>query len=119
VVCVFSSTNTALHAPHSPLTRAPPPPLSIAVDGGEENAALNALKARLQPQAIAADGSLLPNVARLDGKESGYVSFPTWSTADGPNKDGAGDPLGSLFVPAEADTPITLKDLWFWKPSAT
>lgn len=87
-------------------------------DGGEKNDALNDLKSRLQPQAIAADGSLLPNVARLVGKESGYAPTPTWCTADAVDEDGAGDPLGAVFVPAEADTPITLNDLWFWKTSA-
>lgn len=99
-----------------PLTCARPSPRRS--DGGEHNAAINVIKARLQPQAIMADGTQLPNVARLVGSESGYAPYPTWSTADGPDEDGSGDPLGSVFVPAEADTPVTMRDLWFWKPDA-
>jgi hypothetical protein len=40
-----------------------------------------------------------------------------WSTADAPDEDGAGSPDGAYFVPAEADTTVSLTDLWFWKPS--
>jgi alpha-L-fucosidase len=86
-------------------------------DGGEKNDELNALKMQLQPNAIAADGTQLPNVARLVGKESGYAGYPVWSTADAPDEDGAGSPDGAYFVPAEADTTVSLTDLWFWKPT--
>jgi len=51
------------------------------------------------------------------GKESGFAGYPTWSTAAAPDADGAGDPAGAFFVPAEADTTISLTDLWFWKPT--
>jgi alpha-L-fucosidase len=94
-----------------------PFPLQYCSDGGEKNDKLNALKAQLQPQAIAADGTGSLNIARLVGKESGYASYPNWNTADGADEDGAGSPTGALFVPAEADTTISLTDLWFWKPS--
>ena len=77
---------------------------------------LNALIAELQPTAIQADGSQPPNLARLVGSESGFAPYPTWSTTDGPAQDGSGDPAGSVFCPAEADTPIALNDAWFWKP---
>jgi alpha-L-fucosidase len=39
-----------------------------------------------------------------------------WSTTDAAAKDGSGDMMGSLFCPAEADTPVAAKDAWFWKP---
>ena len=89
----------------------------IWFDGGEHNVPLNTLIQELQPNAIQADGSQLPNVARLVGSESGFAPYPVWSTTDGAAQDGSGDASGSLFCPAEADTPIALNDAWFWKPS--
>ena len=58
-----------------------------------------------------------PNYARLVGQESGFAPYPVWSTDDTPAQDGSGDPLGPLFVPAEADTPVAANDAWFWKPN--
>ena len=77
---------------------------------------MNSLIAELQPNAIQADGSQLPNVARLVGSESGFAPYPVWSTTNGPAQDGSGDPTGATFCPAEADPPIALNDAWFWKP---
>ncbi len=91
----------------------------IWFDGGENNVAMNELIASLQPQAVAVDGTLTPNVARLVGKESGYAPYPVWSTDVASAKDGSGDPNGGVFVPAEADTPIAMGDAWFWKPATT
>ena len=79
-------------------------------DGGENNVPLNELIAKLQPQAISADGTQLPNVARLVGSESGYAPYPVWSTTTAPARDGSGDPAGGVFCPAEADTPIAEND---------
>jgi len=89
----------------------------IWFDGGEDNIPLNALIAELQPGAVQADGSQPPNVARLVGEESGYAPDPTWCTTNAAAQDGSGDPAGSVFCPAEADTPIALNDAWFWKPA--
>ncbi len=86
----------------------------IWFDGGEDNKAMNDLIVELQPHAIATCGTQPPNLARLVGKESGYAGYPVWSTAAGPNSNG--DPMGRMFVPAEADTPIAAADAWFWKP---
>ena len=86
-------------------------------DGGERNDPMNELIKRLQPQAIAADGTAPPNFARLVGSESGYAPYPVWSTTNNAAQDGSGDPAGSLFCPAEADSPVAEKDAWFWKPA--
>jgi hypothetical protein len=91
----------------------------IWFDGGENNVPMNDLIAKLQPQAIATDGTQAPNYARLVGRESGFAPYPVWSTVNTPASDGSGDPLGKLFVPAEADTPIANNDAWFWKPATT
>jgi hypothetical protein len=97
--------------------RVPPSPLPpLRFDGGENNAPLNAIIAELQPQAIVTDGTQGPNFARLVGQESGYAPYPVWSTTNGPAQDGSGVPGGTTFVPAEADTPVTTRDGWFWKP---
>lgn len=88
----------------------------IWFDGGENNVAMNDLIARLQPQAIATDGTQAPNIARLVGRESGFAPYPVWSTTTAAAQDGSGDPMGRLFCPAEADTPIAKSDAWFWKP---
>ena len=63
-----------------------------------------------------ADGTQAPNFARLVGQESGYAPYPVWSTTAAAAQDGSGDPLGSVFCPAEADTPVAENDAWFWKP---
>ena len=97
-----------------PLASLPP-----GFDGGENNVPMNDLIAKLQPQAIATDGTQAPNYARLVGRESGYAPYPVWSTVNAAASDGSGDPLGRLFCPAEADTPIANEDAWFWKPSTT
>lgn len=89
----------------------------IWFDGGEKNSAMNDLIARLQPQAIATDGTQAPNIARLVGRESGFAPYPVWSTATAAAQDGSGDPMGRVFCPAEADTPIAKADAWFWKPA--
>ena len=89
----------------------------IWFDGGENNVAMNDLIARLQPQAVAVDGTLVPNIARLVGKESGFAPYPVWSTDVARARDGSGDPDGGVFVPAEADTPVAVGDAWFWKPA--
>ncbi len=89
----------------------------IWFDGGEENLPLNTLIAQLQPSAVQADGSQLPNVVRLVGEESGFAPYPNWCTTDAAAQDGSGDPSGAVFCPAEADSPIALNDAWFWKPS--
>ena len=78
---------------------------------------MNDLITKLQPQAIATDGTQGPNYARLVGRESGYAPYPVWSTTNNAAQDGSGDPMGRLFIPPEADTPIALSDAWFWKPS--
>jgi alpha-L-fucosidase len=91
--------------------------LEIWFDGGENNIALNNLIAELQPQAIATDGTQGPNYARLVGQESGFAPYPVWSTTTGPAQDGSGTPGGGYFVPAEADTPVSEEDAWFWKPN--
>jgi alpha-L-fucosidase len=88
-------------------------------DGSENNQPLNELIARLQPQAVLADGTLAPNLARLVGQESGYAPYPVWSTTAAAAQDGSGDPLGAVFCPAEADTPVAEDDAWFWKPATT
>jgi alpha-L-fucosidase len=88
----------------------------IWFDGGENNVAMNDLIKRLQPQAIAADGTAPPNFARLVGAESGFAPYPVWSTAKAAATDGSGDPSGLVFCPAEADTPVAENDAWFWKP---
>ena len=62
---------------------------------------MNDLIKRLQPQAIAADGTAPPNFARLIGGESGYAPMPVWSTVNRPAEDGSGDMMGSVFCPAE------------------
>ena len=109
---------------------------------------MNDLIRRLQPQAIAADGTASPNYARLVGSESGYAPYPVWSTVDAPAQDGSGDMMGKVFCPAEcvlsllplplpfcsppppsrpptpsilcrADTPVAEQDAWFWKPTTT
>ena len=80
------------------LTHTQPP---CRFDGGENNDAMNALIQRLQPQAIAADGTQAPNVARLVGGESGYAPYPVWSTTNRPAEDGSGDMMGAYFCPAE------------------
>lgn len=91
----------------------------IWFDGGENNVEMNALISKFQPQAIATDGTQPPNVARLVGRESGFAPYPVWSTTTAAAQDGSGDPMGALFCPAEADTPIANADAWFWKPSTT
>ena len=91
----------------------------IWFDGGENNVAMNDLIKRLQPQAIAADGTAPPNFARLVGSESGFAPYPVWSTANAPAQDGSGDPAGGTFCPPEADTPVAERDAWFWKPGQT
>lgn len=78
---------------------------------------MNDLIKRLQPQAIAADGTQGPNIARLVGQESGYAPYPVWSTTSAAAVDGSGSPTGGVFCPAEADTPIAEDDGWFWKPN--
>ena len=100
-------------------SRYPGEMFEIFFDGGENNVAMNELIARLQPQAIATDGTQPPNLARLVGRESGFAQYPVWSTAAAAATDGSGDPAGRLFCPAEADTPIAQADAWFWKPSTT
>lgn len=89
----------------------------IWFDGGENNVPLNTLIAQLQPQAIITDGTQGPNYARLVGAESGYAPYPNYCTANGPAADGSGNPAGRYFVPSEADTPVSTKDSWFWKPN--
>ncbi len=90
---------------------------SFAQDGGENNVPLNQLIQQLQPQAIATGGTQGPNWARLVGYESGFAPYPVWSAAAGPN--GQGTPVGPVFCPAEADTPVANQDAWFWKPATT
>ena len=88
----------------------------IWFDGGEDNAALNAVIHEMQPTAIVTCGDAGPNYARLVGAESGFAPYPVWSTNTRPIDSGSGSPTGAFFVPAEADTPIATKDGWFWKP---
>jgi alpha-L-fucosidase len=98
-------------------SRYPSSIFEIWFDGSEHDNRMNALIAKYQPQAISTDGTQAPNVARLVGRESGFAPYPVWSTDDSLAQDGSGDPNGRLFVPAEADTPVALKDAWFWKPN--
>lgn len=73
--------------------------------GTEDN--ITALLAELQPKAVAFQGPG-QNVVRWAGTESGHPRYPMWSTSQdrpgsAPTK-GPGDPNGTKFVPAEADT---------------
>lgn len=72
-------------------------------DGGGGGAALDALIAELQPQAIGIASDLGPNWARLIGDESGFSPYPVWVTPGGTE---SGQPDSAAFQPPEADTPI-------------
>eukprot|EP01052_Picozoa_sp_SAG31_P048113 SAG31_NODE_9923_length_1209_cov_1.507207_1_plen_133_part_10 len=70
-----------------------------------------ALHQELQPDAVAFQGPLVgaqPNLIRWAGTEGGHVKYPFWSASsaqtDSSPKAGAGDPMGNVFAPGEADT---------------
>lgn len=62
-----------------------------------------------------------PNSIRWVGNEHGHAPYPCWSTLrwDGRSlpPDGAGDPDGNAWCPAEVDVSI-LRPRWFWYPGS-
>lgn len=62
-----------------------------------------------------------PNSIRWVGTEHGHAPYPCWSTVrwDGMSTppDGAGDPAGNIWCPAEVDVSI-LRPRWFWYPGS-
>ena len=58
----------------------------------------------LQPHVVAFGAAgLCASPARWVGTESGFAPYPCWSTVKSISDDGAGDPNGSLWIPAETD----------------
>ncbi len=90
--------------------------LGLSPPGGELYPPINQAIRQLQPKALYLGGSADTNNVRLAGQESGFLSYPIWSTADGP---GSGSPTSPTFRPCESDTTVTESDCWFWKPSTT
>jgi hypothetical protein len=88
-------------------TTPPPPPYPHRFDGGytpDQAPGLKNLFATLQPHVVAFGAAgLCASPARWVGTESGYAPYPCWSTASSVNEEGAGNPNGALWIPAETD----------------
>lgn len=74
------------------------------------------LLTQLQPHAVYFGGCAKQNNIRWIGTESGEPSYPIWSTSDDCH-EGAGDPNGNIFCPAESDTTLQEGDHWFQRNS--
>jgi alpha-L-fucosidase len=61
---------------------------------------------------------LCASPARWVGTESGYAPYPCWSTAADIGAQGAGDPDGGLWIPAETDFTLQNGDSWFFSRTA-
>ena len=83
------------------------PLAEVWFDGGytsDQAPVLRQLFAALQPRVVAFGAAgLCANPARWVGTESGYAPYPCWSTVASVGDNGAGDPNGALWVPAETD----------------
>lgn len=81
---------------------------------------VNDILERLAPECITFQGRR-PNSIRWVGTEHGHAPYPCWSTVrwDGTSTppEGAGDPEGNLWCPAEVDVSI-LRPRWFWYPGS-
>lgn len=93
----------------------------IWFDGGvlpveKGGADLAPIQRRLQPQAVTFGGppENPAGLSRWPGNENGVTSYPNWSTVTRANDEGAGNPDGKVWEPAECDAP--LRDTWFWNP---
>ena len=83
------------------------PLAEVWMDGGytpDQAAGLKNLFSTLQPHVVAFGGAgLCASPARWVGTESGFAPYPCWSTVSSISDEGAGDPNGSLWIPAETD----------------
>lgn len=98
------------------------PLAEVWFDGGytpDQVPALKNLFATLQPHVVAFGAAgLCANPARWVGTESGYAPYPCWSTVSTISDNGAGDPDGGLWVPAETDFTLQSGDQWFYNKNA-
>lgn len=88
-------------------------------DGGN-TIPVNDILERLAPGCITFQGRR-PNSIRWVGTEHGHAPYPCWSSVrwDGKSSppEGAGDPDGNAWCPAEVDVSI-LRPRWFWYPGS-
>jgi len=81
---------------------------------------VNDILDRLAPDCITFQGRR-PNSIRWVGTEHGHAPYPCWSTVRWDSRstppDGAGDPAGNAWCPAEVDVSI-LRPRWFWYPGS-
>jgi alpha-L-fucosidase len=70
---------------------------------------------RLQPHAIVFQGPA--GSIRWVGNEDGVAPYPCWATVEHRDDSGAGNPDGSMWLPAECDVPVRNHD-WFWHPNS-
>lgn len=81
---------------------------------------VNDLIDRLAPEIITFQGRRA-NSTRWVGTERGFAPYPCWNTiawTEGETPgEGAGQPDGNLWCPAECDVSI-LRPNWFWKPGS-
>ena len=98
------------------------PLAEVWFDGGytpDQAAGLKALFASLQPNVVAFGAAgLCASPARWVGTEDGFAPYPCWSTVANIGDDGAGDPDGALWVPAETDFTLQNGDNWFYSTSS-
>ena len=98
------------------------PLAEVWFDGGYSSSqapALKALFASLQPNVVAFGAAgLCASPARWVGTEDGFAPYPCWSTVANIGDNGAGDPNGGLWVPAETDFTLQNGDNWFYNAAA-
>jgi len=118
----FARATAARERPCSPLAALALPPRPPRFDGGytpDQAPALKNLFATLQPHVVAFGAAgLCASPARWVGTESGYAPYPCWSTASSVDAQGAGDPNGALYIPAETDFTLQNGDQWFYNEGA-
>ncbi len=84
--------------------RVQPKPLKTGGYSQTQKEGLANLFSTLQPHVVAFGAAgLCASPARWVGTESGFAPYPCWSTVKAISDDGAGDPNGSLWIPAETD----------------
>lgn len=92
------------------------PMFEMWFDGGNI-VPVNDLIEQLAPAIITFQGNRA-NSTRWVGTEHGFAPYPCWNTIDWKEgespKEGAGNPAGNLWCPAECDVSILRPD-WFWR----
>ena len=62
--------------------------------------------------------NLVCDAPRPPASQDGFAPYPCWSSDSKPSTNGAGDPNGAQFIPAETDFTLQNGDNWFYNAAA-